>query len=208
LDGTLADLPRLVPVAAELRRRGRMQLGLGISVAAYWLLGWALDQPVQLGRTLFALAVSGPISILFAALAARARLRAADRQPVPPPRMSVYETRADARERHARAMSLLLLGVVALLVFDRLTGGAGTMAGLIVGLTIAVGAVDLVEAGRWSRIERRERLRMHLLLPARALLGGFGQAEIYSLPGGDGTGPPQDGPPRLVGLPPPRKARE
>lgn len=184
-DAILAELPRLVRVGPEVRRRGVVFLGIAASVTAYWLLGWLLDQPLQLARTLFALAVSAPLSLAFAAVIARRRLREGGRNPLPPPRMSVYETRADARQRHARAMSVLLLGVVALLAFDRLTGGGGTMPGLLVGLTAANGAADLVEARRWGKVEVARRLRLFILIPARALLGGFAPSDVYALPGGD-----------------------
>ena len=183
-----------------MRWRGTACLAVAASVAGYWLIGWLVDQPGELRATLVALAAAAPISMIFAAVISRGRTKHGMAALLPPPSISVYETSADARDRHARALSLLLLGVVSLLAFDRATGGAGTMAGLVVGLTGAVGLVDLVEARRWTQLEGSERLRLHILLPARALVGGTSPSSIYALPSGDDP-PAEADTGRLVSLP-------
>jgi hypothetical protein len=101
------------------------------------------------------------------------------RETLPPPRLSVYETVADGRERRARFGGIVLLGAVVLLVFDRVTNGDGTMAGLLTGLFVAAGAVDLGEARRWRGAERDRDARLYVLIRANAMVARFGRAEIY-----------------------------
>jgi hypothetical protein len=149
------------------------------------LAAWLVDQPVDLGQSLFGASASFPISIVFAQGISRGRVRRAAGLLSPPPRTTIHETVADGRERHARAVAFILLGVVGLFAFDRATGGGGTMVGLVAGLCLAIGAVDLFEARRWRKLETSRRLRLYILLPARALMGGLNPSEIYALPSGD-----------------------
>ena len=168
-----------------MRWRGMACLAVAASVAGYWLIGWLVDQPVGFRASLVSVAVALPISLVFAAVISRSRVKQGMAAALPPPTSSIHETSANARDRRVRALTLLFLGVVSLLVLDRVTGGVGTAAGIVVGATAAVGAVDLVEARRWSRREATERLRLHLLLPARALVGGLSPSSIYATPSGD-----------------------
>ncbi|MBI2684134.1 MAG: hypothetical protein HYX33_01880 [Actinobacteria bacterium] len=181
VDAALAGLPRLVRISPEIRRRGVAALGLAVAAAAYWVLEWLVDQPVAAGRTLAALAVSGPISLVAAIMLSRHRLRAG-RETQPPPRLAVYETRADGRDRHIRALTLVLLGAVSLLVFDRMTNGGGTMVGLIVGLALAMGIVDVFESRRWESRDRDGDLRLYVRIPATAMLAGYAPGPVYGLP--------------------------
>jgi hypothetical protein len=176
-----------------MRWRGTACLGTAVSVAGYWLVGWLVDQPLVLRATLLATLAAALSSLVFATIISRSRFTNGMADLLPPPSASVYETSADARDRRARALILLLLGVVLLLAFDRATGGVGTMAGLVVGLTAAVGVVDLIEARRWSRAEVSQRLRLHILLPARALVGGLTHSSIYALASGDEPSPDLNG---------------
>ncbi len=176
-----------------MRWRGTACLGTAVSVAAYWLVGWLVDQPFVLRATLLATLAAALSSLVFATIISRSRVTNGMADLLPPPSASVYETSADARDRRGRARILLLLGVVLLLAFDRATGGVGTMAGLVVGLTAAVGVVDLIEARRWSRAEVSQRLRLHILLPGRALVGGLTHSSIYALPSGDEPSPDTNG---------------
>jgi hypothetical protein len=149
------------------------------------LIGWLVDQPVGFRASLVSVAVALPISLVFAAIISRSRVRQGMAAALPPPTSSLHETSANARDRRVRALTLLFLGVVSLLVLDRVTGGVGTAAGIVVGATAALGTVDLVEARRWARLEATERLRLHILLPSRALVGGLSPSSIYATPSGD-----------------------
>lgn len=190
----LAGLPRLVPVVIELRRRALTSLGIAVCAALFALAGWLLDQPLDLRRCLIGLAAAGPLSLVGAAILARARLRAG-RVSTPPPGMAVYETTADGRDRHMKVVMLAILAVVSLLALDRFSAGMGTMAGLITGLCGAVGIVDLVEARGWERLVREQRSRIYVLLPGAALIAGFGAWRAYQLPA-DGS-PDEQGVPRI-----------
>ncbi|MEW6583021.1 MAG: hypothetical protein AB1416_09700 [Actinomycetota bacterium] len=177
----LAGLPRLVRVADEVRLRGLGLVTLAAAVAAYWLLAWLLDEPVD--ATVTWLNFGGvvlPVAVV-AALVSRRRVREGLATARRPPRMSVHETRADARERHTRLAGMLILGVVVLLVFDRATDGGGRMAGLVAGLFLALGVVDMLERRRWDRAEHVRGSRLYVLVRPRALMSPFGVTEVYEI---------------------------
>jgi hypothetical protein len=175
----LAGLPRLVRVAEEIRWRGQASLSLGVAVAAYWAMSWLLGDPVDPIRGGISAAAVAALTLALCGLSSASRVREGLRETLPPPRLSVYETVADGRERRARFGGIVLLGAVVLLVFDRVTNGDGTMAGLLTGLFIAAGAVDLGEARRWRTAERDRDARLYVLIRANAMVARFGRAEIY-----------------------------
>jgi hypothetical protein len=178
----LAGLPRLVRVAEEVRARGQAMLSVGAAVAAYWVGLWLLDLPVDPVRTLVSLLVAAlPTGLLSAAGSGR-RLARARRELGPPPRVAVYETIADGRERRGRVAGILLLAAVVLLVFDRLTVGEGTMAGLTVGFFASIGLLDIMEARRWKDVERARAVRLYTLVRPHAMLASYGQMEIFEVP--------------------------
>jgi hypothetical protein len=181
----LAGLPRLVRVADEVRARGHAMLSVGAAVGVYWICLWLLEQPVSPLRTLVAILVAGLPASLTASVGSGRRLRSIEKGLKGPPRLAVYETVADGRERRARLAGILLLAAVVLLVFDRLTGGEGTMAGLTVGFFIAIGVVDLMEARRWLEAEGARRVRLLVLVRPHAMVASWGQADVYEVPRDD-----------------------
>jgi hypothetical protein len=181
----LAGLPRLVRVAEEVRARGQATLSVGAAVAAYWVCLWLLDQPVSPLRTLIALLIAGLPASLMASVGSGRRLAAVRKDLRPPPRVAVYETIADGRERRARLAGILLLAAVVLLVFDRLTTGEGTMAGLTTGFFISVGVVDLLEARRWAEAERARAVRLYVVVRPNAMVASYGPTDVYEVPRAD-----------------------
>ncbi|MDX6646381.1 MAG: hypothetical protein QOK40_2108 [Miltoncostaeaceae bacterium] len=181
----LAGLPRLVRVADEVRARGQATLSVGAAVAVYWVCLWLLDQPVSPLRTLIALLIAGLPASLMASVGSGRRLAAVRKDLRPPPRVAVYETIADGRERRARLAGILLLAAVVLLVFDRLTTGEGTMAGLTTGFFISVGVVDLLEARRWAEAERARAVRLYVVVRPNAMVASYGPTDVYEVPRAD-----------------------
>jgi hypothetical protein len=181
----LAGLPRLVRVADEVRARGHAMVSVGTAVAVYWICLWLLDQPVSPLRTLVCVLVAGLPASLMATVGSARRLRAVEKGLKAPPRLAVYETVADGRERRARLAGILLLAAVVLLVFDRVTGGEGTMAGLTVGFFTAIGVVDLMEARRWLEAETSRRVRLLVVVRPHAMVAGWSQNEVYEVPRAD-----------------------
>jgi hypothetical protein len=192
-DAALAGLPRLVRAWDEVRVRGVAGVGIGVAAAGWWMIVWLLDQPVSELRTLLGAAAVGVPSLLLAGRASARRLRAVDRV-APPPRPSVYETAADARERRTRLAGIVVLGVIVLVMFDRLTDGGGEMAGLIAGLFIAVGVVDLMEARTWQRLERAHPGGLYMVVRPHALMAHMGAGEIYERPRSDRSDVPEPSP--------------
>jgi hypothetical protein len=180
-DAMLAGLPRLVRVGEELRWRGQTAATIGAAMVAYWTTAWLLDQSLRPLETLISALVVAILTGLTAGLASGRRVPEALEETKPPPRLSVYETHADGRERRARAAGIVLLGVVVLLVFDRVTDGGGVMAGLLAGFFGASGIVDWREARRWVAAERERDARLYLLIRANALVARFGRTEIYEV---------------------------
>jgi hypothetical protein len=181
-DAMLAGLPRLVRVAEEMRWRGGAGVAIALAVVAYWLTQWLLDADVRGLETLVSLLAVSVLTAGFAGLASTGRMRDALRETRPPPRLAVYETQADGRERRARFTGIILLGAVVLLVFDRVTGGGGVMAGLLAGLFGTAGVVDWWEARRWLAAERERDARLYLLIRPNALVAKFGRTDVYEAP--------------------------
>jgi len=178
---TLAGLPRLVRVAEEVRVRGLTFCALAGAVIVYGVLAWLVDEPVSPAVSGLSMLAVFVIVGLGAMLVSRRRVRDGLAAASRPPRNSVYETRADARERRTRLTGFLALAVVVLLIFDRLSGGEGRMAGLVAGLALAVGLVDWVEAHAWHRAERSRGSRLYVLVRAAALMSPFGVTEVYEV---------------------------
>ncbi|MDX6554505.1 MAG: hypothetical protein QOD86_700 [Miltoncostaeaceae bacterium] len=180
-ESALAGLPRLVRVATELRFRGQAGLGIAVATAGFWAFSWLLDEPMHELQSLLALLVTGVPTLLISYVTAGRRVEEALRRTLPPPRGSIHETHADARDRRTRLAGIVLTGVIVLLMFDILTEGGGVMAGLVVGLFGALGLVDRIEAERWERAEQRRDARLFLLIRPHALSTRFGAAQVYEL---------------------------
>jgi hypothetical protein len=183
MDNTaLAGLPRLVRVSDEVRLRGQTAVAIAVSVAAYWVLGWISDEPLDLLTTA---ANFGVVCVLVggAALAVSfRRIKAGLVAPPRPPSLCVHETRAAARERRTKMMGLVAVVVIALLAFDRTTGGEGQMAGLVTGLFVAVGTVDWWEGTRWKAAEKARGSLLYVLVRATALMSPYGVTDVYETP--------------------------
>lgn len=180
-DATLAGLPRLVRVAEEVGQRGAAGVGIGVAAAGWWTVAWLLGQDVSPLTTGLALLVVGLPTLVVAAIGSRRRLRDAD-PPQPPPRLAVYETAADGRDRRIRLGGIVVMGVIILMMFDRLTGEGGEMAGMVAGLFVAVGLVDLREARVWQRLERARPGALYVAVRPHALMAHMGPGEVYERP--------------------------
>lgn len=180
-DSALAGLPRLVRVVDEVRHRGFAGVGIGIAAAGWWTTAWLLGQRVSELNTVLAFAAVFVPSLVIAALGSGRRLRAAT-DLRPPPRLAVYETVADGRERRTRLAGIVVMGVIILIMFDRLSGAGGEMAGMVAGLFLAVGIVDLFEARSWARIEREHPGGLYLAVRPHALMAHMGAGEVYERP--------------------------
>lgn len=192
-DAALAGLPRLVRAWDEVRVRGTAAVGIGVAAAGWWMLVWLLDEPVSALRTLLGGAAVAVPTLLLAGRASARRLASAD-EVGPPPRPSVYETPADGRDRRTRLAGIVVMGVIVLVMFDRLTGGGGEMAGLVAGLFIPVGVVDLMEARTWERLEREHPGGLYLVVRPHALMAHMGPGEVYERPRGDRVEEPEPSP--------------
>jgi hypothetical protein len=181
-DTALAGLPRLVRVADEVRLRGQTLVAIAAAVALFWLMSWLLDQPVDAVRTALNLAIAAAVAAVPATVVSGRRLREGLAHTMPPPRLSVHETRAQSRERRTRLSGVLALAVVLLLVFDRAAAGEGRMAGLVAGLFAVVGAVDWREARRWEAAERSRQSLLYVLVRPNALVAPFGVTEVFEVP--------------------------
>lgn len=185
----LADLPRVVRVADETRWRGQNAIGTALVVAAFWVSQWLLGESVERLRTLVgALAVFLP-TLLIAGLASRRRVADSLSRALPTPRSVVHETAAASRDRRMRLVSIILFGIIALLVFDRFTGGGGMMAGLVVGLMAATGIVDLLESRMWRAAERTRDSRLYVVVRPRALTPSVAPADVFEAPATGAQGP-------------------
>jgi hypothetical protein len=181
-DSVLAGLPRLVRMRDEVRMRGVAALGIGAATAGWWMLSWLLGEGVLGLRFVLAAAGIGIPALIAATAVSRRRLRAADRLHAPP-RSAVYETIADARERRTRLAGVVLFGVIILMIFDHFSHGGGEMAGMVAGLFVPFGAVDLREAQRWTRLEAEHHdTRLYVLVPAHAMMAPFTPDAIYERP--------------------------
>jgi hypothetical protein len=178
----LAGLPRLVRVADEARWRGQFCVLTAAVVAAFWVASWFVDEPVRPGVTALAVAAAAAPTLLVSSAGMSRRVRQALARAVPPPRASVHETMAVSRERRLKLSGAVLTGIVLLLLFERFTDGAGIIAGLIVGLLGAAGAVDWVESRRWEAAERERETRLYVMVKPDALSPRLGAAQVYETP--------------------------
>ena len=151
-------------------------------VTAFWASSWLLGQPVRPGATALAAAVVSLPTIMVASLTTARRIRDSLGRAVAPPRSSIHETLAASRERRVKLSGVVLTGIVALLLFDRFTGGGGVMAGLVAGLLGAVGAVDWFESHRWSAAERERESRIFAIVRPDALSPRIGSTDVYEIP--------------------------
>lgn len=177
----LAGLPRLVRVTDEIRLRGQTAVAIGVSVAAYWLLAWLVDEPLDLATTGANFGVVATLAGSIAAVVSLRRIREGLSAPPRPPSLCVHETRAAARERRTRMMGPVVLGVIVLIVFDRATDGGGRMAGLVAGLFLAVGVVDWWESRRWRAAEKARGSMLYVLVRATALVSPYGVTDVYEV---------------------------
>jgi hypothetical protein len=181
-EATPADLPRLVRVENEVRWRGQAALSIVAAVALYWIVAWYLDAPFRVPETLLVTLIVALLSTTVAGMASARRIREALQETLPTPSAAMYETRADAGDRRSRVFFLVLFAVTVMLIADRLVGGGGVIAGVVVGLFVVVGIVDVLEANRWREAELSRMARLYLLLPSNALAGRYGRVEIYERP--------------------------
>jgi hypothetical protein len=184
-DTVLAGLPRLVRVRDEVRMRGIAALGIGAATAGWWMLAWLLGEGVDVLRfSLAALGIGIP-ALIAAWLISRRRVGIA-RAFQAPPRNAVYETIAAARERRTRLSGIVLSGVIILMIFDHFSHGAGEMAGLVAGLFIPFGVIDVRECRQWSALEQEHHdTRLYVLVPAHALMASFSPEAVYERPRSD-----------------------
>lgn len=178
----LAGLPRLVRVADEQRWRGQFCVATAAVVAVFWVCSWLVDEPLRPGVTAMAAAAAAIPTFLVSAVGMSRRVRALLDRVVPSPRASVVETQAASRDRRMRLSGAVLTGIVLLLLFERFTDGNGVIAGLIVGLLGAAGAVDWVECRRWEAAERERESRLYLMVKPDALSPRLGAAQVYETP--------------------------
>ena len=191
-DTALAGLPRIVRASAEISWRGQAMMSLGLASACYWTVVWLVDGPVQPLEAGIVFAASLLMTLVLGGITSRRRVTHALTHVLSPHAM-VHETPADARERHARAASVLLLGAVVLLVLDTVISEVGATAALLAGAGIGIGIVDRAEARRWTQAEESRSARLFLMIRPTALLVRFGATDVFELPG---TGKPKydDGP--------------
>jgi hypothetical protein len=175
-------LPRLVRVGAETRWRGQAAVATALVVALFWVCTWLLDEPIRPGATALAAGAVGLPTLLMASLSSGRRIRESLRDAPPPPRASVHETLANSRDRRLRLAGIVLTGIIALLIFDRFTGGGGIMAGLVAGLLGSLGTVDWLEARQWEAAERERETRIYVLIRPDALTPRLGAAPVFEAP--------------------------
>lgn len=177
----LAGLPRLVRVNDEVRLRGQTAVAIAVSVAAYWVLAWLVDEPLDLVTTAANFGVVAALAGSLAGFVSVRRVREGLAAPPRPPALCVHETRAAAKERRTRLIGPVVLGVIVLLIFDRATEGGGRMAGLVAGLFLAVGAVDWWESRRWRAAEKARGSLLYVLVRATALVSPYGVTDVYEV---------------------------
>jgi hypothetical protein len=165
--------------------RGIAALGIGTATAGWWMLAWLLGEGVDGLRFVLAIAGIGVPMLILSALWSSRRLRAA-REFRMPPSIAVYETIAAARERRTRLAGVVMFAVIILMIFDRFSHGQGEMAGLVAGLFVPVGVIDVLEARTWAELERDHHdTRLYVLVPAHAFMARFAPQEIYERPRSD-----------------------
>jgi hypothetical protein len=172
-ESLLAGLPRLVRVADETRWRGQASVATAVVITLFWTATWLLGEPVREGATLLA--------ALVAPSGAR-RIRESLDRAVPPPRATVHETLANTRDRRMRLAGIVLTGVIAMLIFDRFTGGGGLMAGLLAGALGSLGAIDWIASRAWDAAERERETRVFVVIRPDALSPKIVATEVYETP--------------------------
>jgi O-antigen/teichoic acid export membrane protein len=187
-DALLAGLPRIARVAEEVRLRGLLALAAGAAAAAWWTIQWLLDQPVEAGRTWALALLTTVLAAVSGVINVPRRLREGLRNPRFPSSRMVYETRADGRDRRIRLSGAVFLSTIVILMFDQLAEWGGVTAGVIAGAAAGLGVADLIEARRWARAERQRDADLFVRVGPRALVAGFGRAEVYEVPS-----PPNEG---------------
>lgn len=188
-DTVLAGLPRVVRVADEARWRGQSAVATAIVVAAFWGCTWLLGEPVEVLRTAVSFGAVLVPTLLVAGLASGRRLRESLAHTRRPPVTAVHETAAASRDRRMRLATVVLFGIIALLIFDRFTDGGGVMAGLLAGLMLGVGIVDVREAHLWRDAERQRDSRLFVLVRPRALMPTIATSEVFESPNTGTSGP-------------------
>lgn len=181
-DTLLAGLPRLVRVADETRWRGQASVATAAVVVVYWACTWLLGETVRPSAAALGAAVVAIPTLLVAALTTARRVREALARAVPPPRSTVHETQAASRERRLRMAGVVLTGIVALLLFDRLSGNGGVMAGLVTGLLAARGLADWLESNRWEGAERERESRLFVVVTPDGLSPRLAATQVYEMP--------------------------
>jgi hypothetical protein len=188
-DTVLAGVPRVVRVADETRWRGHSAVATAIVLSVFWSLTWLLGEPVESVRTLVGFAAVLAPTLLVSLVASGRRVRDALGRTLPTPSSTVHETAAASRDRRMRLATVVLFGIIALLLFDRFTGGGGMMAGLIAGLMLGTGVADWRESGMWRDAERARDARLFAVVRPRALTPALAPADIFEAPNTGAGGP-------------------
>ncbi|MGI9539595.1 MAG: hypothetical protein ACR2N6_05545 [Miltoncostaeaceae bacterium] len=165
--------------APELRWRGTAALGTAAATVVYWVSTWLVGVPVDPLWTAIGFAAIAAPAIPATTLTRVRRIDLSLREAKSPPRNSVYETAANARERRLRLAAIVLMGVIMLLALDRVLEAGGTTAGLTAGLLAAFGLSDLLDARRFAEAERHRETRVYYLIPPLAFTPRFGVATLY-----------------------------
>lgn len=162
-------------------------MATALVIILFWTATWLLGEPVRIAATAVAAAAAVLPTLLIATARGGRRVRESLARAVPPPRSTVHETLASTRERRMRLAGVVLTGIIALLLFDRFTGGGGLMAGLLVGALGGLGAAEWVEARRWDEAERERESRIYVVVRPDALSPRLGSPDVYEAPraGGD-----------------------
>jgi O-antigen/teichoic acid export membrane protein len=181
-DALLAGLPRIARITEEVRLRGVLALAVGAAAGAWWIIQWLLDEPVQSGRSWALALLTLVLTVVLGVINVPRRLREGLRNLRFPSARVVYETRADARDRRIRLCGAVFLSVIVILMFDQLAEWGGVTAAVIIGAAGGLGVTDLVEARRWARAEREREADLFVRVGPRALVAGFGRAEVYEVP--------------------------
>ena len=193
-DAALAGLPRIVRADDEIRWRGQVLTSLGLASLAFWIILWLVEGPVEPFAAGIVFAVALLLALVLGAITSRRRVAHA-MLTLRPPRLVVHETAADARERRARAATVMFLGVGILLLLDTLVSQIGATAALVAGAGVGMGIVDRLEARRWARAEDERDSRIFLMLRPNALIARMGVQDAYEMPrarSGDDDAPPPD----------------
>lgn len=195
-DAAPTGQPRLVSLVDELRMMGAIAMAVTVCAVGWWLTAWVLGRDVRPYASAAAAVIGVIAGVAALGLPARRRVRHADRT-LPPPRGSLFETRAASEQRRIRMAATVLLGVVALLAFDRYAREGGELSALVAGVFAGVALVSLWEARVWARRQRDDGVVLHILVAPRATMAALGSREVYER----SPRPPRDDPPGPFDLP-------